>query len=507
MQEWSLCLGYSPLESSWLTLSQNGNTLTATADKNTEGADRKGYILITAADATIKLSVLQSAGDAIVSLIAEDAAFDREGGVLKVDVKSNKAFTATVDEAAAEWLSATHTDGFDFFTVTAKAYEGSDPRTGKIFIVAGTTTKEFTVTQTGEDIIFLPFMAKSASYREVATYEEKRGSVPFMFPDGYFNDAFHFSTANKYFRQVGYRFAGYNDYYYMEAATSTDSLFLRPTVEKALTDKGFKKNALGLYVKDDVPYSVSIAEARGSLVVTSSYAPIQDKAYPTFSQLPLKDPQMTWTADTVSANPSHGHKFTDIEKWEATKGSTYNETISTYKLPAGNPKVSDFAWYDTSKSDQDKGLICRGYWMLTDKGPKALDPKSPFISYVGELGQAREIYTKIDYAFWMAGSKTYLTKEFEALLVNEKFVHYVDQSGYSFYLRDSGKGYMDVLLFGVVAFSGVNDSEPVLDFQTFKVASEGLTIATIFNNRTKRMRLYDEIMKHFKKAPNVRIIK
>ena len=65
MDKW---VATSPLESTWLTLTQSGNQLSVKANENAEGVERKGYILVNAGGAAAKISVIQSAGDVTLNI-------------------------------------------------------------------------------------------------------------------------------------------------------------------------------------------------------------------------------------------------------------------------------------------------------------------------------------------------------------------------------------------------------------------------------------------------------
>ena len=145
----------SPLESSWLTLTQNGAQLDITAAPNTEGVDRKGYILVNAGSAAAKINVVQSAGDVVLSFSTESLSFEKAGGEQRVDVICNESFTVEADEGA-DWLSISYVEGADFFNLSVTPNEGNEARNTKIFVTAGTTINELAVVQNGEELVILP---------------------------------------------------------------------------------------------------------------------------------------------------------------------------------------------------------------------------------------------------------------------------------------------------------------------------------------------------------------
>ena len=496
----------SPLESTWLTLTQSGNQLSVKANENAEGVERKGYILVNAGGAAAKISVIQSAGDVILNISAEAVELDFNGGEKRIDVVSNETFTVTVDEAAT-WLTTNYMVGSSYFTLAASAYDGNEARIGKIYVVAGSTTKEVTVTQSGQDLIILPFLAQTTTFKDVMAFEEARGSVVIQFPDGFFSNAFYFATGNKDFPQVGYAYEDASIGNYVQAVSATANKELLPEIEKALKAKGFTKSG-ELYVHETIPYAVTVTEEAAGISISADYSPIQDKDYPTFATLPLTDPQMGWTS--YPELEIHGKIYSEVQAWEAEKGGTFSADNSTIDKPEDDPNAGDFAWYDVAKADLDAGLLTRCYWVYVTKGQDAVPADYP---YLNEISSARMIYTKLDYAYWSpaGGASYYMTKEFTAKLAADKFIYVTTNQGYSFYGRTNSNGTMDVLCFGIVKFSDVAAGQPVLDFQTFKnpveEESSAISILTNKNKLAKFVKAINEKMQKMEKSQPFKRIK
>lgn len=488
----------SPLESSWLTLAQSGNTLTVTAETNKTGEDRKGIILVNAGDAALKINVTQSAGDAVIVMTQESQTFDFAGGEALIGVNTNAKDGFTVDkEDGADWLTVTYNSDFHFIKVFASANSASEERTAKFYVKAGTSQKEFVVTQTGVDAVVLPLLSKETSYLSVKAYEDKRGSQPIAYPDGLFNNAFYFATPNKQFPQVAYIYSDPSEPFTQAASFSLDaSDETKAAIEKALTDKGFKLSG-GTYLNSEIPYSVTVTEESGAFTIMATYTPVQDKDYPTFAAVPLTDPQMGWTGSIALG--IHGEKYDNVKAWEATKGSTLDETISTITLPADDPNAGGFAWFETSAAEKANSLIVRAYWFNSDKGSDPdVESGSP---YLNELNGARELYSDLTKAFWTAGGKNYLTKEFTKLLADAKFVYITTtSSGYMFYGR-ANDTYMDVLGFKIVKFSDYADGTQLLDFQTYRDTNDAASsVAAVKASPKKFVKLIKSINAHVKKG-------
>lgn len=462
----------SPLESSWLTLTQNGAQLDITAAPNTEGVDRKGYILVNAGSAAAKINVVQSAGDVVLSLSTESLSFDKAGGEQRIDVICNESFSVEAD-AAAEWLQVAYLDGADYFTLTAAANESNNVREAKIYVVAGSVTRELAVTQVGEDIVLLPLLAEAGqnSLIDIMHFEEARGSAAMQLPDGLFNSAYYFVTENADFPQIGYMADLQGDY--QQAVTATTNVDLLDDIVAAIEAKGFTLDG-SIYINTTIPYAISVTESASGITISVVYSPIQEESQPTYSTLPLTDPQMSWTC--YEPMNIHGATADDIMTWEEANGGTFNEAMSTYADQSG-----DFMWFDIDDAHQTEGLYARSAWVNVPWGGEdAMPEDNPFLY---EVTSARAIYTDLTRMLWSPdGSSYFFTEEFNDLLAGENFVYIQTNQGYEFYGRDNTDGTMDVLCFGVVAFSDVLDGETVIDFQTFKNQAMGTTVELLSNS-------------------------
>ncbi len=477
----------SPLESTWLTLTQSGNQLSVKASENTEGVERKGYILVNAGGAAAKISVIQSAGDVILNISAEKVTFAIKGGEQRIDVVSNDIFKVEVDDAAKEWLNTTHMEGTTYFTISANVNGEADVRTGKIYVTAGSITKEVAVSQEGKDLIVLPFVAQEASIGKIVAFEQERGSVLIKLPDGLFNpDQYYFATTNEDFPQVGYQCPDTGTYLQGVTATTNSDLCKGNKFEKFMTDKGFEKTGDGQYEHKEFPYTVSLEFAKDGVTIHTVYTPKQDKGHPTFAEFPLKV-QMTWTG--LPEEEIHGKKYDEIVAWEATAGGTFSEKESV--LPG-------FAWYNIAENDAN--ITARAYWMNTKEDVPA---DSPFMD---EVSSARVVYDNIDLAMWYdeSAQKYYMTKEFTALLAKEGFNFLRTNQGYDFYQKEN-----NVIAFKVARFEGYLNEQPVLDFQTFKVEA-GTSSVSLMTNKdklTEFVKMINQKMQKMEKRQPLKSIK
>lgn len=458
----------SPVEGAWLTLTANGDQLSVKAAANQEGVDRKSYILINAGNTAAKVEVMQSAGDATLFLGTESLSFLNVNAESRVDVVSSGDITV---EADADWIGVDYQPGADFFTIGVTPTSGTEARAGKVIVTCGTAIKEIAVNQ---DVVVLPFFGKSneSSIMKMMEFEEARGCKVMTLPDGLFNTAYYYMSPDPNFPQLGY--AGDITGDYSQGITATANLELENAIIAAIEKNGFVLSG-GVYTHEVYPYALSVTKASDGITVLSTYNPIQDKAYPTFETLPMKEPQMGWTPCVEVG--VHGAKYEEVvAPWEAENAGTFVEAMSTY------PATGDFAWFDMSEEVRKAGLYARSYWIYHDQGDM---PVSPDYEYFGELSSARAIYSNVELAYWTPdGSQYFMTKEFTSLLEQEGFVYLQSSQGYEFYvLPNEEKGYWDVLAFGPAAFTDVLDGQPIIDIQTFKWQIQATSVASVITNK------------------------
>lgn len=476
----------SPLESSWLTLTQNGTQLTVKAAVNAEGVERKGYILVNAGDATAKINVTQSAGDIYLNISTEAAAFGIEGGEQRIDVVSNGTFKVEVEEAAKTWLNASYMEGTTYFTLTAAENAGAEARAGKVYVTAGSVTKEVAVSQEAKVVerVLLPFVGAPATIGKISQFEQARGSAIIKTPDGLFNAyQYHFATSNDDFPIIIYACEdAYSNYAQAATATKEKTLCSGNEFEAFMTAKGFENQGDGNYVHKEFPYTITVIIEEDGATIMSNYTPKQDKDYDTFSEIPLKK-QMGWTG--LAEESKHGSKYEVAVAWEEEIGGTFNAEMSAM------PK---FAWFDPAEADAN--ITSRGYWIYneSDKGVTA--------EFYGEISGARIIYNQTDLAMWLDGSSYYLTREFEKLLADAGFT-YLGESydGYQFYTDG-----VDQLIFNIVRFTDVNGGQPILDFQTSKLAG-GTSAVSILTNMDKRIEFFKAMKQKMDKMESTQTLK
>lgn len=484
----------SPLESSWLTLTQNGAQLDITAAPNTEGVDRKGYILVNAGSAAAKINVVQSAGDVVLSLSTESLSFEKAGGEQRIDVICNESFTVEADEGA-DWLSISYVEGADFFNLSVTPNEGTEARNTKIFVTAGTTIKELAVVQNGEELIVLPLLAEAGSNSivDVFQFEEARGNVAITFPDGLFNNAFYFASKNPNFPQIAYMGEASGDYSQAMTATTDESLL--PAIKEALVAKGFtapapaegQQDGEGDYTHTSIPYIVNVA-IDGGVTIYATYSPIQEEQHPTFNIMPLTE-QLSWMA--CAENDVHGYTFDELNAWELEAGSTFDAASSTY------PATGDVAMYTPSEAEQAEGMGMRIYWLYNTISSNPVAADDPFL---GEVRQARLVCPDFEKVYWTSdGSSFYMTNEFQALLEEAGYEYIGQADNYQGYKKDAGDGMVDILMFGLVQFSDLFVGEICVDFQAYKDLGIYYETASIYSDKDKTIELINRMNARVKK--------
>lgn len=306
-------------------------------------------------------------------------------------------------------------------------------------------TTEGTAGET-EGLVLLPLFAKEgeATLPDVMRFEKARGSKSITLHDE--QSIYCFATTNPEFPQVEYTTDVTGNY--TEAWTATANLELEPEVHKAIEAQGFTKES-SAYIHAEYPYTVTVKKGADSIVVSSVYTPIQDKAYPTFDSLPMLL-QMAWTGFLPMVQP--GTLDGDVKPWETAHGGIFCPEESNY--------VEDMKYVIFKPSEEDKaaGFVDRLYWVEDD---------------LQTLTAVSFMYHKIDLVFWTPdnGKNYYTTKEFNKLIAEHGFILLYGSDKHDrawMYVRPDaeGRGFMDV--WAVMIF----DEEPeglTIDCQTFKL--------------------------------------
>ncbi len=468
----------SPVEGQWLTLVKEGTNLKVKADANEKGVSRRSYVLINAGGAAERIEVVQSAADVVIATNPTEIKVKPEGGETVVELETNVAdLKVFVEENESKWLAVNYSKGRSMLTITVQANEGKE-RVGKIYMTSGKTTQELSVKQMGQPVYILPFIAKETPVITVDPFERQRGSVLVNIPGtlgpGYSsNNLRDYSIQNKNFTSVAYQYGSLDAQNYLLAMSVTPKLDLikdAKAVDAFMAEQGFKKEAEKTYVHSEYPYMVTaVIEAKVAGFIVK-YRPSQPKDYPTFKELPLKN-AFPWVLN--EKRKEHGKKFDTVDAWEQQNGG---------KIKTQNGEVS--AIYDVTGQED---IVARVYFFRANKKDAKpsdkgyIDPKDPFY---GECRHLRVVYTKTDLAFFEAGGKYFLTKEFLEMMKKEGFVTAGDNDGFSWFAHKDGR----MLGLRVVAFSDINAGQNSLDILGYKDdTSEFFTSA--FNLKGKAQRL------------------
>ena len=110
---------FSPQENTWITLTQEGQTLRVHARANDQGQDRQGAVLINAGGLQRRVTIRQSAAEAYLDIATPLVAFSTEGGEQQITYTTNVDAVKIDLPASLDWLSIkrqTHSG----FTLVAK---------------------------------------------------------------------------------------------------------------------------------------------------------------------------------------------------------------------------------------------------------------------------------------------------------------------------------------------------------------------------------------------------
>ena len=316
----------------------------------------------------------------------------------------------------------------------------------------------------------LPYLKFPASLPEVIRYEKSRGNELIKLPDGLFNTTlYRFATQSKIMSFVQYEFRNESTPGFSSAVSicyDVDLVKDNADFDNFLKENGFGDKIVGkdgktvTYRDDAKQLQVQVAIQSGGAMITTTYAPKQDKDYTTFKTLP-----MTHQTDLMSDRDlkiNKGKKKEDIRKQEETWGSKRDESITQEN-------------YDrfTTGSSAFEEEIYRGYFYIRPSKDDKIEENDPYIDF---MHGTQAVYSNIGLAFWQdALGRFALTKEVQALFKEAgfPFLRAVGSKGYqAFYNKEK----MQVYVMRVAYDKG----KPIIEMQSFYEKVEGgNSIATL----------------------------
>lgn len=160
---WSVSVAETSGGTTWCTVSPASGeageqVVKVKVDANETYDDRSVTLTLKAGTETETFVVTQKQRNALL-LTSDKYEVDQKGGTIKVEVKANIDYTATISEICKDWITET-TDASRGLTTTTKSYqisanEDGEKREGTIIFSNGTLTETVHVYQAGGNIILL----------------------------------------------------------------------------------------------------------------------------------------------------------------------------------------------------------------------------------------------------------------------------------------------------------------------------------------------------------------
>lgn len=412
-EHWS---AFSPTEGrgGWLTLRQEGQTLRVSAQANNGAEERSAVILVSAGGLQRRVDVRQAASTTIIELTTTHLTLPAEGGRGRIVYDTNADNPRAEVSASADWLSILY-QARGVFTLEAKPNDGTLPRSAKVTLTAGAQTREVEVTQRAAKEYILPIQKFPATIQEVLRYEQDRSSSLTRSRESSNAVYFRYATQSSLMPLLEYEYESEQSRGYRAAnVLCLDSKYLRgnETFLAFLQEQGYERVAgksadQEIYKNKTLPINLTVVyDESGQALLKTTYSPRQDRAYPTFGQLP-----MTKLIPAISDRDRgiHGWKQAEVQRKEREEWhGVHNKGLS---------REGEYDRYDGGTSLD--GEIARGYfYTVADENIPADDP------FVGEVSTALAIYPNVTLAFWQdALGKYYLTDEVRALLQSKGYAY------------------------------------------------------------------------------------
>lgn len=430
-------LAFSPQEGSWISLSQEGSALHVKAAVNELGCERIGAVIVSAGGVQYRITIRQTAAGVVLQPELSHVSFFRDGGRKVVHFKANTSDFQIEVAPGVDWLTVEGTNR-DSFTLVAKATTEKLRRTTKLTLVSGNTAQELTVEQEGSLPYVLPLLTFPATLGEVMQYEQERGHIMVRVPDGFSSNAsYRFMTRSKLIPYIEYQYSQDNDaVYYATRTQCTDITLVKdnPDFEAFLLQYGFtrdheeKAGKVIVYAKKDFPALLSVVLGTDDAIIQTTYLAIQDKAYPTFTQLPMHRQATFLGSRPLGILGASQEEIRNQEKsWKSSLDTKISEPGYDRFIP------------ESTAGDREAELL-RGYFYTTAGSDVPAGDR-----YIDHVQGLQVAYADLSLAFWRDPvGKLHLTREVMAFMAASGFPFYGSFPGgnEAFFNKKTGKAYI-----------------------------------------------------------------
>ena len=430
-------LAFSPQEGSWISLSQEGSTLHVKAAVNELGRERIGAVIVSAGGVQHRITIRQTAAGVVLQPELSHVSFFRDGGRKVVHFKANTSDFQIEVAPGVDWLTVEGTNR-DSFTLVAKATTEKLRRTTKLTLVSGNTAQELTIEQEGSLPYVLPLLTFPATLGEVMQYEQERGHIMVRVPDGFSSNAsYRFMTRSKLIPYIEYQYSQDNDaVYYATRTQCTDITLVKdnPDFEAFLLQYGFtrdheeKAGKVIVYAKKDFPALLLVVLGTDDAIIQTTYLAIQDKAYPTFTQLPMHRQATFLGSRPLGILGASQEEIRNQEKsWKSSLDTKISEPGYDRFIP------------ESTAGDREAELL-RGYFYTTAGGDVPAGDR-----YIDHVQGLQVAYADLSLAFWRDSvGKLHLTREVLAFMAASGFPFYGSFPGgnEAFFNKKTGKAYI-----------------------------------------------------------------
>lgn len=442
----------------WFSVEQDGKNLTITVPENAKGVSRKGSVMVLSGDMAVRIEVVQSAADVVVTSIPETMFFGPGADKLRVEVITNTDDYKVVK--FPDWMTVKPYLGSKTFLLEIKANSALLEREGKIELQVGVKKAELTVSQLGQ--LLFPIFGDEYDMDKIVELEQKRGSKLKSLPS-LFDDYFTFTTMSKIVPQMKYKPNGRN--------TTEEIMMGMPLkvyegdeCKNYIKAKGFeidkKLTSEDIPVYKNTELGVTFyVEKRGDVAVfTFNYIIKQKQKYPTFQKFPYySDVKMLNKADEAA-----------VEAYEAKHGGVRSEEEIWDKKGQ--------IFFDVAKGEES--LFGRLYYFEESDAEDAEEGAMQLMETIG-------YYKDYNKAVWIYDRKPLITEEFDALLEKEGFAFLQKDDDAYYYTKAVDYDQENDLYLGIVAkqYKEINDGKITLQLHYFMMPKEDAEHKKVALNR------------------------
>ncbi len=435
----------------WITLKQEGTQLVIKVAENTVSMERVAYVVISAGGEHAKVEVKQAAADVELTVDPVAIVFKKDGGERSIDIFSNGENWEVKKSEEIEWLEVKNYPAKGKVQIIVQpntnqeTTETVEERKTVLIASSGSKNIEINITQKGDEIFFLPYMAEKQSLGDLHKFEQENE----RFITNGVRNGLNFISEAKHMRAVQYQYKE-GEYTWKQALIFGDEHLLSDKFIAYMKGEGFtvqfdrmkpffgeEKRKIRFLRDGQEKRIVATAEftRKYGYVVRFIMEGITEGVFSTWDELPTRNLDMFDRKEVT---------IEYLKTWEEAQGvMDFLRIEPRYhnKIKGENASIV----FTPKTQDQE---LQQTVWFLNVSQPGYGEKSHPDPKLVGTAHTRADAYNKKEKVYKSVGRKMFANPNFLTLMKREGYELFgqVDlEYGWAWFLKD---GYQVVQIDG-----------------------------------------------------------